>query len=44
MRAAAAGWADAAVADGDDADAAGAAAERAVAFYTGQQRGGSREA
>ena len=33
-RLAATGWADAAVADGDDPDAAHAAAERTVAFYT----------
>lgn len=34
VRAAATGWADAAVADGDDASSAHEAAERTVAFYT----------
>jgi hypothetical protein len=34
VRAAAAGWADAAAADGDDPVAAHAAAEATVAFYT----------
>jgi len=35
IRAAASGWADAAVGDGDDPAAARAAAERTVGFYTG---------
>jgi uncharacterized protein YndB with AHSA1/START domain len=34
VRAAAHGWRDAAIADGDDAEAAAAAAERSVTFYT----------
>jgi hypothetical protein len=34
VRRAAAGWADAAVRDGDEADAADEAAARTVAFYT----------
>jgi uncharacterized protein YndB with AHSA1/START domain len=34
VRAAAHGWRDAAIADGDDAEGAAAAAERTVAFYT----------
>lgn len=36
IRMSAGGWADAAIADGDDAAAAQAAAGRTVAFYTGQ--------
>jgi hypothetical protein len=35
VRAAAVGWADAAIADGDDSAAAHSAAERTVGFYTG---------
>jgi hypothetical protein len=34
VRAAAHGWRDAAIADGDDAEGAAAAAERTVTFYT----------
>ncbi len=34
VRASASGWADAAIASGDDAEEATAAAERTVAFYT----------
>lgn len=34
VRASATGWADAAIADGDDPDDAAAAAERTIAFYT----------
>lgn len=43
VRAAATGWADAAIAGGDDADAARRAAERTIAFYTGQQADGGTE-